>query len=181
MTVNGLKRKLLNVVPPPQGSILGPLLFIIYMNYIFNASKLLFSIMYADDTSVQISGNDITYLVSSLNVELELLSRWFKATKLSLNAQNTFYLVFNRYCISSKEQRGHTVAKNQVEQQWPGEHRTYYPGQDTDKEHIHNTKMKEELWDNILEELWNNILKKLYVGNKCKYNQKSNGWSRWDT
>ena len=49
------------------------------MNHICNALVLLFSIRYADDTSVQISGNDritdITYLVVSLNVELELLSR----------------------------------------------------------------------------------------------------------
>ena len=59
----------------PQGSILGPLLLIIYMDAICNAPELLFSIMYADDTSEQIRENDITYLVSSLNVELDLLSR----------------------------------------------------------------------------------------------------------
>ena len=47
----------------PQGSILDPLLFI-YMNDICNASELLFSIVYADDTSVQKSGNNIIYLVS---------------------------------------------------------------------------------------------------------------------
>ena len=79
----------------PPGFNIGPLLFIIYMNDISNASELLFSKMYTDDTSVQISGNDITYLVSSLNVELEFLSRWLKANKLYLNAQKTFLLFFH--------------------------------------------------------------------------------------
>ena len=44
------------------------------MNDICNASELLFSILYADDTSVKISGIYITYLVRSLNVELDLKS-----------------------------------------------------------------------------------------------------------
>ena len=54
----------------PHGSILGPLLFMTYMNDICNASEFLFSIMYTDDTPVQISGNDITYLGTSLHVDL---------------------------------------------------------------------------------------------------------------
>ena len=45
---------------------------------------------------MKISGNDIIYLVSSLNVELEFLYRMLKANKLYLNAQYTFFLVFYR-------------------------------------------------------------------------------------
>ena len=53
-----------------QGSILGPLLFIIYMNDICNVSELLYTIMYTDDTSVIMSGNDLESLIQSVNSEL---------------------------------------------------------------------------------------------------------------
>ena len=66
----------------PQGSLLGPLLFIIYMNDIYNVSEMLFSILYADDTTVIIKDRDISILLQTLNVEL--------------NAKKTYYLVFHR-------------------------------------------------------------------------------------
>ena len=80
----------------PQGSILGPLLFIIYMNDICNVSELLYTIMYADDTSVIMSGNDLESLIQSVNSELCLLNTWLKANKLSLNVNKTYYLIFHR-------------------------------------------------------------------------------------
>ena len=58
----------------PQDSILGPLLFIITMNDICNASDLLFSIMYADETCLLINGNDFHTLIKQLNSELQCLS-----------------------------------------------------------------------------------------------------------
>ena len=70
----------------PQGSILGPLLFIIYMNDICNVSEMLFYILYADDTTVIIKDKDISILLQTLKVEPEKLSIWLKANKLSLNA-----------------------------------------------------------------------------------------------
>ena len=80
----------------PQGSILGPLLFILYMNDICSVSKLLFTLLYADDTCVLLSGKDLDDLIAVLNVELISLSVWLKSNKLSLNTQKTFFMVFHR-------------------------------------------------------------------------------------
>ena len=59
-------------------------------------SELLYTIMYADDTSVIMSGNDLKSLIQSVNSELCLLNTWLKANKLSLNVNKTYYLVFHR-------------------------------------------------------------------------------------
>ena len=50
-----------------QGSILGPLLFIIYMNDISNVSNFLFTILYADDTCVALDGKSLENLVTLMN------------------------------------------------------------------------------------------------------------------
>ena len=80
----------------PQGSVLGPLLFIISMNDIGNVSDFLYTILYADDTSVLLNGKDYITLVKLLTLELDKLSVWLKANKLSLNVQKTYYMVFHR-------------------------------------------------------------------------------------
>ena len=80
----------------PQGSILGPLLFNIYVNDIGNISNLLFNIMNADDTSVLLSGKNFNDLICLINKELDLLSIWLNSNKLSLNTQKTFYRLFHR-------------------------------------------------------------------------------------
>ena len=73
----------------PQGSILGPLLFILYMNDICNTSKLLSFILFADDTTVFFSDKDINVLYDTMNNELQEVCNWFKCNKLSLNASKT--------------------------------------------------------------------------------------------
>ena len=87
----------------PQGSILGPLLFICVMNDIGNVSDFLYTILYADDTSVLLNGKCYTDLVALLNSELEKLSLWLQSNKLSLNVQKTYYIVFHRARIKSDE------------------------------------------------------------------------------
>ena len=78
----------------PQGSILGPLLFLIYINDIVNATPLLTHILFADDTNIFYSHKDINTLIITVNLELAKLSCWFKCNKLSLNIRKTNYIYF---------------------------------------------------------------------------------------
>ena len=78
----------------PQGSTLGPLFFLLYVNDINNASSLLNLILSADDTNVFMLHKDPDYLSNMLNLEMDKLSIWFKANKLSLNLKTTKAMVF---------------------------------------------------------------------------------------
>ena len=80
----------------PQGSILGPLLFLLYINDIKNVSNILFPIIYADDTNIFIQGNCIDDLILEMNRELVKLNNWFQSNKLSLNVKKTHFMVFHR-------------------------------------------------------------------------------------
>ena len=78
----------------PQGSILGPVLFLIYINDIVNVSNILFPILFADDSNVFYAGKDPNEMINIMNTELEKLSIWLKANKLSLNVKKTHYMFF---------------------------------------------------------------------------------------
>ena len=77
-------------------------LHIVFMNDFSRASNILFSILFADDTTVIIEGQNYNNLILTLNTELDKLDVWLQVNKLTLNTDKTHYMVFHTARIKSK-------------------------------------------------------------------------------
>ena len=73
---------------------LGPLLFILYINDICNTSNTITFCLFADDTSLLYAHNNIDEAIYNLNMELRKLSTWLLANKLCINVLKSNYMIF---------------------------------------------------------------------------------------
>ena len=76
----------------PQGSVLGPLLFLLFINDIYKSSSLFAFYLFADDTSIILANNNLKELETLVNRELGNVNDWLKANKLSLNIKKNHIL-----------------------------------------------------------------------------------------
>lgn len=88
----------------PQGSVLGPILFILYINDICNISKSLKYFLFADDTTILCCGKNEHQIIKTITAEINKLKQWFDQNKLSLNVSKTKIIWFGNFKIRSDVQ-----------------------------------------------------------------------------
>jgi hypothetical protein len=76
-----------------QGSILGPILFLCYINDFYSATTL-FSVLFADDTTCLSKGKVLIDLIDYVNGELQKIAMWFRSNKMAVNTSKTKFIVF---------------------------------------------------------------------------------------
>ena len=98
VSVNGFSSNLLSITcGVPQGSVLGPLLFLVFINDLPNSSQKLVFYLFADDTNIYFEADEFGELEKVVNKELGYVKQWLDDNRLSLNIEKTNFIIFRSH------------------------------------------------------------------------------------
>ena len=101
----------------PQGSVLGPILFIIYANDIYRCAQNSMKRLFADDTCLSVHHKQITELINLAKIQIKNVIKWCQCNKLTINFDKTYFIIFrakNKHLpqnINEIEIDGHVIKR----------------------------------------------------------------------
>ncbi len=145
-----------------QGSVLGPLLFLCFINDIPNISEVLRLLLFADDTCALDSDPNLTTLINRMNIELQKLTDWFLINKISVNITKCKYIIFHRNKTKIAENTPPIILNTILSTQTPNINSTI----PLERVHKNNENNKYYKYLGIL--IDENLNLNLHVDNLCK-------------
>ena len=98
----------------PQGSVLGPLLFLLFISNLPNASKHLKFYVFADDTNLYYDSGTLDDVIKRVNKGLKHVKRWLDSNRLSFNISKTSYIIFHSSASSVPTDTSIKIGKKQI-------------------------------------------------------------------
>lgn len=109
-------KEITNDLGVPQGSVLGPLLFILYINDIVKVLKFCKSKLFADDACIYISGKNCEEIIWKLNDDLERINTWLNLNKLKINIEKTVFMFLSNKVNKSENNINVKINNEQLTQ-----------------------------------------------------------------
>jgi Reverse transcriptase (RNA-dependent DNA polymerase) len=117
--INGcLSAEVLIGISVIQGSILGPILFLCYINDLYYCTNL-FSLLFADDTAGLKSGANLPQLITETNIELKKIAKWFRANRIAVNVSKTKCIIFKNKGVTINDDVNNLILYDDNDDDFP--------------------------------------------------------------